>query len=335
MGLRNLRPRRRCRTPTRQLVRTLLAPRSSPLYTGPMPTTWAYLNGRWIPDTDLTIGVNDIGFLVGATVTERLRTFRGQVFRLEEHLGRLRNSLSIVGLPVDEITTQVGRAIAEFVARNEGLLPADDDWSISAFATPGTSAAGPPTVCVHGSPLPFSRWASQFEDGVSVAISDVRQIPPQSLPPELKCRSRMHYYLADRHAGEAHPGARAILLDEEGFVAEATTANILIWREGEGLVSPPPKHILFGVSLGVVQELASQLSIPFVERPLSVAELQSADEAMLTSTSICLQPVIECDGRPIGTGQPGQNYRRLLAAWSDLVATDIAEQARRVAARRE
>ncbi len=299
-----------------------------------MPTTWAYLNGRWIPDTELSIGVDDLGFLVGATVTERLRTFRGQVFRLNEHLSRLRNSLEIVGLPAEEITAEIGGAITEFIERNRPLLTADDDWSISAFATPGTSSAGPPTVCVHGYPLPFARWASQFEDGVRVVISEVRQIPSQSLPPELKCRSRMHYYLADKRAAAAQPGARAILLDEEGFVAEATTANVLIWREAEGLVSPPPRHILFGVSLRVVQELATKLEVPFVKRPLSVEDLRSADEAMLTSTSVCLLPVIECDGRPIGTGRPGPNYRRLLAAWSELVDTDIAEQARRVAARR-
>jgi branched-subunit amino acid aminotransferase/4-amino-4-deoxychorismate lyase len=299
-----------------------------------MATTWAYLNGRWVPDAELSIGVDDMGFLLGATVTERLRTFRGEVFRLDEHLRRLRHSLEIVGLRADDTTEKVGSAIVEFVERNRALIAADDDWSILAFATPGTSAAGPPTVCVHGYPLPFSRWMSQYEDGVRVAISDVRQIPPQSLPPELKCRSRMHYYLADHRAALAQPGARAILLDEDGFVAEATTANVLAYRHGEGLVSPPPEHILFGVSLGVVQELAATLDVPFVKRPLAVDELRSADEVMLTSTSVCLLPVTECDGRPIGDGHPGPRYRKLLAAWGELVGTDIAEQARRIAALR-
>jgi branched-subunit amino acid aminotransferase/4-amino-4-deoxychorismate lyase len=298
-----------------------------------MATTWAYLNGRWAPGSELSIGVDDLGFLLGATVTERLRTFRGRVFRLDEHLSRLRHSLAIVGLPADEIAGQVGEAIGEFVTRNSGLIAADDDWSILAFATPGASSVGPPTVCVHGYPLPFSRWASQYEDGVRVVISDVRQIPPQTLPPELKCRSRMHYYLADQRAAAAQPGARAILLDEDGFVAEATTANVLVYRAGEGLVSPPTEHILFGVSLGVVQELAAKMDVPFIQRPLSIGELRAAKEVMLTSTSVCLLPVVECDGRPIGDGRPGAHYRRLLAAWTDLVGTDIAAQARRFAER--
>jgi branched-subunit amino acid aminotransferase/4-amino-4-deoxychorismate lyase len=123
------------------------------------------------------------------------------------------------------------------------------------------------------------------------------------------------------------------LLDEDGNVAEATTANVLIYREGEGLVSPPSEHILAGVSLGVVHELTGKLGVPFVTRPLSVEEFCSADEAMLTSTSVCLLPIVECDAKPLGGGRVGPTYNRLLRGWSDLVGVDIAEQARRGAAR--
>jgi branched-chain amino acid aminotransferase len=300
-----------------------------------MQTTWAYFNGSWIPDSELRIGVDDAGFLLGATVTERLRTFRGQVFRADEHLRRLRHSLEIVDLRPEEITAQIAAAIQDFVVRNNSRLSPEDDWSIVAFATPGVSGENSPTVCVHGYPLPYKRWASQYEEGVRVAISDVRQIPPQSLPPELKCRSRMHFYLADHRAALAQSGARAVLLDEDGFIAEATTANVFVFREGEGLVSPPPKHILWGVSLGVVQELAAKLNIPFVTRPLAVDDLRSATEAMLTSTSVCVLPLVECEGRPIGDGRPGPVFRKLLAAWSELVGVEISEQARRGAARRQ
>jgi len=299
-----------------------------------MDTPWADLNGRWIPGAELSLAVDDVGFLLGATVTERLRTFRGQVFRRDEHLARLRHSLEIVGLDAAGITAQVAEAVSEFIERNRSQLPADDDWSILAFATPGISGRGRPTVCVHGHPLQFQLWAPRYEAGLPVVISDVRQIPPQCLPPELKCRSRMHFYLADRQAVAARPGARAILLDEDGFVAEATTANVLIHRAGEGLVSPPKEHVLFGVSLGVVQELATRLDVPFTTRRLTVEEFRSADEVMLTSTSVCLLPIVECDGQPTGTGQPGPIYRRLLTAWSELVRVDIAAQARQCASRR-
>jgi branched-subunit amino acid aminotransferase/4-amino-4-deoxychorismate lyase len=298
-----------------------------------MEITWAYLNGEWVCNTELHVAVDDVGFLLGATVTERLRTFDGHVFRLDEHLRRLRRSLEIVGLDAESITSSVEGAITEFLKRNRGKIAVEDDWSIVAFVTPGVSGSGRPTVCVHGHPLPFHLWAAQFDAGVHVVVSDTRQVPTSCWPAELKCRSRMHYYLADRAAAAQRPGARAILLDQDGFVAEASTANVLLYRDGEGLVSPPHDHILAGVSLGVVRELAGQIGVPFITRPLSVAELHAADEAMLTSTSICVLPIVECDGRAVGNGNPGPIYRRLLTAWSELVGLDVAEQARRLANR--
>jgi branched-subunit amino acid aminotransferase/4-amino-4-deoxychorismate lyase len=299
-----------------------------------MESLWAYWNRRWTDANDVCVAVDDVGFLQGATVTERFRTFRGQVFRLDEHLERLRHSLEIVGLPVDDIAGQIAQAVPEFVERNRSRLESDDDWSIAAFATPGVVGTGQPTVCVHGNPLPFHLWASHYSTGLSVVVSDIRQIPPACLPPQLKCRSRMHFYLADRRAAATQPGARAILLDENGYVAEATTANVLIFRDREGLVSPPHDHILFGVSLGVVQELAARLHIPFVTRNVTVEEFRSADEAMLTSTSVCLLPIVQCDAQTYGDGRPGPIYRRLLAAWNDLAGIDIADQARRYSSRR-
>lgn len=298
-----------------------------------MSTVSAYLNGAWVPSSELRIGVDDAGFLMGATVTERLRTFRGQVFRLDEHMQRLRSSLKIIGLDSDQITKEISQAVLEFVRRNESLIDPEDDWSVVAFATPGAGGGRQPTVCVHGHPLPFKSWASQFETGVSVVVSSIRQVPTNCWPAELKCRSRMHYYLADREAAAQRPGARAIVLDQDGYVAEATTANVIVYREGEGLVSPSAENILVGVSLAVVEELAAKLKIPFAMRQMTVDELRSCDEAMLASTSICALPIIECDDRAIGSGKPGPIYRRLLAAWNELVGVDIAAQARRFASR--
>lgn len=298
-----------------------------------MPTLCAYSDGRWIDRADLRVAVDDIGFLLGATVAERLRTFNGRVFRLDEHMRRLHRSLEIIGLAADPLVDEVGRAIPEFVSRNNQFLAADDDWSIVAFVTPGVSGSNRPTVCVHGHPLPFHEWAPLFDTGLSVVVSSVRQVPPNCWPPELKCRSRMHYYLADREAAARQPGARAVLLDEDGYVAEASTANVLIYLHQEGIISPPREHILAGVSLGVVEELAAKLDVPFVVRPLTVDEFRTADEALLTSTSVCLLPIVACDGTPIGGGIQGPIFRRLLAAWSELVGIDVAAQARHFASR--
>lgn len=293
----------------------------------------AYFNGQWINEAELAIGVDDIGFLLGATVAERLRTFRGQVYRLEEHMLRMSGSLAFVGLDANKLIAELAKVVPEFVERNQSQMAMDDDGTIIAFVTPGKAGSGEPTVCVHGLPLQFHLWAEQYERGVKTIISDVCQVPPDCWPPALKCRSRMHYYLADTQAAKKESGARAILLDENGYVAEASTANVVVYRTAEGLVSPPEEHILFGVSLGVVQELATVLDVPFIKRHVTVAELLAADEVFLAGTSICLLPIVRCNGQPIGGGVPGAMFGRMLGAWSETVGLDIAAQAKRFSSR--
>jgi len=298
----------------------------------PRPTRQAYLNGHWIDDQQLSIPVNDLGFLMGVTVTERLRTFGGRVFRQAEHFQRMRQSLAIVGLDAGSAVQELDAATHEFVGRNASLLADGDDWSIAAFVTPG-DGSGRPTTCVHGAPLPFADWAHQFQQGVSLYTSDHRQTPASCWPPQLKCRSRMHYYLADQQAQSREAGARALLLDQEGFVGEASTANLVIFNQDQGVVSPRWEKVLPGVSVAVVGELCAAMGIGFQQRDLTIEEFRAADEAWLCSTSICLLPVVRCDGQKIGQGKPGARFAGILNAWNELVGIDIAAQARAMSRR--
>jgi branched-subunit amino acid aminotransferase/4-amino-4-deoxychorismate lyase len=294
----------------------------------------AYLNGKWIDARELSISVSDLGFTLGATVVERLRTFAGKPFRVEQHLERLRHSLRIMHWNAAELTSEIAAAIEEFIDRNAALIAPGDDWTLTVFITPGdTSGAASPTVCVHGGPLPFAGWAHKYQTGVDICITDVRQVPVNCWPPELKCRSRMHYYLADQEADHKCPGARAVLLDQRGFVGEASTANIVAFFKDRGLVTPKLEGVLPGISQQMLFELAGELGIPHAEANITPAELAAANEAFITSTSICLQAVVHQDGNPIGDGRPGPIFRKLLAAWSDAVGIDIAAQARRFANR--
>jgi len=293
----------------------------------------AYLNGRFIPASELTIAPTDAGFVLGATVAEQLRTFGGKVFRLEDHLARLEHSLAIVEVDPGLARSQWAEAALELVRRNHRLLPPGDDLGLSIVVTPGAypaySAPGPsrPLVCMHTYALPFWLWAEKYHKGQALVTTDFRQVPPQSWPASLKCRSRMHYYLADRQAARIDPGARALLLDPEGRVSEASTANVMIYRAGEGLLSPPPERVLQGISMAEVCELAERLEIPTGHRDLSIDDVAAADEVLLTSTPLCLLPVTRLNRRPIAGGAPGPVYRRLLAAWSRLVGLDIVAQA--------
>lgn len=295
----------------------------------------AYINGEWTPGDGLRLPVDDLGFVLGTTIVERMRTFQGRVFRQRDHLQRLHRSLEVVGWDAPRLVAEVGGALDEFLKRNAGLISPDDDWSLTVFVTPGqTPDAAQPTVCVFGFPLPFADWSHKFDTGVELVIVDVRQVPDNCWPSELKCRSRLHYYLADRQAAARSPGARALLLDQDGFVGEATTANVIAHFPDRGLVTPPREKVLPGVSQRVLFELADRLDISHAEEDLTPADLAAADELFLTSTSVCVLPVVRLDGRPVGQGTPGPVYCRLLAAWGEHAGVDIAAQAARFSRRR-
>ena len=305
-----------------------------------MPDPVAYLNGEFIPARQLALPVFDAGFVLGVTVAEQIRTFRGELFRLDQHLQRLARSLEIVSIDPGFHRDELARAAQELAARNHACGASDDDLGLSMFVTPGpyatmASAGGRhgPTVCMHTYPLPFALWAHLYEQGQALRITDVRQVPSNCWPAELKCRSRMHYYLADLQARQRESGSRALLLDQHGSVLEASTANILAYRRDEGLISPPAEKILPGISVGVIQDLCGQLGVPLVHRDLTPEDLHTAEEVLLTSTSPCVWPVLRLDGQTICGGRPGEIGRRLRRAWSEMVGVDIAAQALRFADR--
>jgi branched-chain amino acid aminotransferase len=306
----------------------------------PSPEPLAFLNGRRVPLSQATVGLFDIGFLQGVTVAEQLRTFGGQLFRLDLHLSRLAHSLELIGLDAGISLTELSRISTELVDENRKLIEPADDLGVTIFITPGNSSTyavvapySGPTVCVHTQPLTFSAWANKYTTGDSLVVTDVRHVPAECWPPELKCRSRMHYYLADKQAREREAGARALLLDERGLVTEASTANIVAYYADRGLISPPQEHILPGVSVAVLEELAGQLGIAFSHAELTMSDVAQADEVLLCSTSPCVWSVTRLNGQAIANGKPGPIGQRLLGAWSAMVGVDIAAQARKFANR--
>ena len=141
----------------------------------------------------------------------------------------------------------------------------------------------------------------------------------------MKCRSRMHYYLAEREVHERDAEAWALLLDLAGNVTETNSGNFLMVERGV-LVSPPTEYTRAGVSRALVLELAEVLGIPFLARDIPLAEAMQADEAFLSSTSYCLMPVTKINDVLLGDGRPGPIYRALLTAWSQRVGVDIERQ---------
>lgn len=301
----------------------------------------AYLNGQMLPASQARLPVFDAGVALGATVTEMTRTFRGEPFRLEDHLDRLFRSIRYARFGVNLTKDELAAISREVVTHNAGLLDKRHDQGLIQFITAGEVAAyagflpqearrgSPswtgPTVCVHTFPLHWNLWATKLQNGAHLVTPSVRQVSPQCIDPKIKCRSRMHYYLADQEARLVDPDASALLLDVDGNIAETSSANFLIVEQGT-IVSPTTRNTLPGISRATVIELAAKLRIPFAERDLQLYHAINADEAFLTSTPYCLMPVTKINGLLIGDGRPGPVFRRLLDAWSDLVGLDIARQ---------
>jgi branched-subunit amino acid aminotransferase/4-amino-4-deoxychorismate lyase len=300
----------------------------------------AFLNGQFVRAATVAVSPVDSGYVLGAGVAEQLRTFGGKLFRWDDHLTRLEGSLAVVGVDPGMDRRRFTDVAEELLAQNHRLLADGDDLGLSIVVTPGIypayaeeeSPTGP-TVCVHTYALPFRFWASKYRTGQALVLTSIMQVPGRCWPADLKCRSRMHYYLADREAAKRDPGARAVLLDEDGHVTEASTANVLIYSEEEGLLTPPAGTVLPGISASVALRLAAEAGIPTGTRPMVPADLAAAGEVLLTSTPWCLMPVTRFEGRPVGQGEPGPVFRKLLAGWSRLAGVDIAAQAERFAVR--
>jgi len=291
----------------------------------------AYLNGQFLPYSQASLSLHDAGFVYGATVTDRLRTFCQRFFLLEEHLRRFRDSCELVAIPVQQAAPNLESIASELLERNRRLLGTDGELAVVMFATPGLLGAlaghaenGPPTFGMHAFPLAFARFRKMFDEGARLVLSE-RAIPSSCIDPHIKHRSRLPWWLAER---EAPVGAAPLLVTPgpRHLVRETPAANFLAVCDGT-VISPPRAAILNGIGLSVVESLCGTLSIPFAERELTAAELvASPSECLLTNSSFCLAGVSELASTRLPW--PGPVWRQLLAAWSDLVSVDIARQIR-------
>jgi branched-chain amino acid aminotransferase len=295
----------------------------------------AYLNGQFVPQSEAKLPVFDAGIVLGATVTEMIRTFGHRPFKLEEHVARLYRSTKYARFDTELTQEEMTSVTLEVLEHNAALLPEGKELGVIQFVTAGTfsiyagSAAGGekmvPTVCVHTFPLPLYLWAKSFDTGLHAVTPSNRHVPPQCIDPKMKYRSRLHYWLAEQEAKTVDPDAATLLLDLDGNVTEFSGGNILIVKDGS-IISPTTRNILPGISRQTVIELAGELGIPFFERDFQTYDVCNADEAFETTTPFCLMPVTKINNIPIGNGMPGPVGFRLLEAWGAKVGVDIVEQ---------
>jgi branched-chain amino acid aminotransferase len=291
-----------------------------------MSAPLAYWNGTFRPQSEVTIPLHDAGFVYGATVTDLCRTFHHKLFRWGDHLRRFRRSCELAQVPLRASDADLMHVAHHLAEHNAALLAPGEDLALVFLATPGVigfylgepggPGDGEPHLILHTFPLPVARYARLYREGAVLVTPAVRHMPEACVPRQVKHRSRLVWWLAEREAKRAHEHANALLLDADGCITETASANFLLVRAGEAL-SPPRSRILHGVSLDIVQELCQHDGIPFREAELRTSDVDQADEAFLTCTSFCMAPVRRVNEREFPC--PGPVYRRLAAAWQHQV----------------
>jgi branched-subunit amino acid aminotransferase/4-amino-4-deoxychorismate lyase len=233
---------------------------------------------------------------------------------------------------------QITAAAEELVTHNARLLPLGGELQLVTFATPGPlgnyvgdSANGPPTLGLVTYALPFARYRPFFAEGVTLAVTGKHPTDSTLLPPTVKHRSRMAWHIADYRARERTGNRAALgvpLCARSGSLTETSIGHFLIVIDGT-VTTPPREMFLDGISLRVTEELCRAASIPFAEAQLPPSQRLQGAEAMLTGTAFCLAGVKELRtdiGNSIRFAWPGPVFRRLIAAWSDLVGMDVEGQ---------
>jgi branched-chain amino acid aminotransferase len=256
----------------------------------------------------------------GDAVWEGLRLYRGRIFRLEQHLARLRRSARALGfeqIPSDaEITAEIRRTLAaNGMTDNVHIrLTLTRGVKITSGMDPRLNQSGLTLIV-----LPEFKPPVYDASGIRLITASVRRTGPDSLDPKIHHNNLLTSILAKIEANVA--GADdALMLDQRGFVAETNATHIFLVSDGT-LGTSTTAACPEGITRQAVLDLAAQAGLPCVIGDYSLTQIYGATEVFVTGTMGGLTPVLAVDGRPIGEGKPGPVTLRLIDLFAELTAS--------------
>jgi branched-chain amino acid aminotransferase len=281
-----------------------------------------YLDGKLVDQDEAKVSVFDHGLLYGDGVFEGIRSYKGLIFKLREHLDRLFESARTLMLSVPLSKEGLEKAIIQTLQANRL-----SDAYIRLVVTRGYGDLGlDPRKC----PTPslfiitdkIALYPKEFyEKGLVLAAVPTVRNHPEALNPRLKTLNYLNNILAKIEATNAGVD-EAILLNAHGYVTECTGENIFYVKEGAVVTPPPYVGILEGITRNVVMRLAGELGFQVLEEPFTRHDLYTADEVFLTGTAAEIAPVSKIDNRVIGSGRPGKTTLRLMEAFHKLTPVE-------------
>jgi len=278
-----------------------------------------YISGKLYEKADAKISVFDHGLLYGDGVFEGIRAYSGRVFRLKEHVDRLYASARTIHLQIPMPKEEMARAITETLEANKLT-----DAYIRVVVTRGAGSLGldprkttDPQIIIITDLI--SLYPEElYEHGLKIITAATIRSHPNTVNPRVKSLNYLNNIMA-KIEGTNAGCLEALMLNHKGEVAECTGDNIFLIRSGEIHTPSIDSGILEGITRDAVIELAREAGYQVVERTMDRYDVYTADECFLTGTAAELIPVVECDGRPIGAGEPGPITRDLLQRFRKLV----------------
>jgi branched-chain amino acid aminotransferase len=273
--------------------------------------TKIYINGKLYDKADAKVSVYDHGLLYGDGVFEGIRVYNGKVFRLREHVDRLYESARHIQLEIPISREKMAEAINSTVLAN-----GRQDGYIRALVTRGAGTLGldprktsdPQVIIIVEDIALYPR--ELYDRGLDIITAGTIRNHPDALNPRIKSLNYLNNIIAKMEA--IHAGClEALMLNHKGEVSECTGDNIFIINRGTLKTPPLDAGILEGVTRNAVLELARAAQIPAQEVALTRHDIYTADECFLSGTAAEVIPVVKCDGRLIGNGQPGPLTKQL------------------------
>ena len=294
----------------------------------------AYINGDMVPEDQAKISIFDSAVLVGDSVMEVARTFHRKLFRWPLHRNRFLRSIKAARMHFAMSAEELDRVTLEFLEANLPTLEEGDEAAVGHMLSRGTMGNFlPPTnstfvMYISSLSKAMKGKAHFYRTGRHVVTPLTRHMHPLTVDPKIKYRSRLHFSLADAEARLVDPEAIPLMLDHAGNLAEGTGWNFFLVRDGE-LHTPTLRNILTGVSRTTTIELAQTMGIRVNERDLQPFDAQTADEAFLTATSLCMMPVTRFNGQPLADGNPGPLTHKLMDRWKEHLDFDFVAHVQR------
>ena len=263
---------------------------------------WTYLNGAFFLESEALIPATDSGLLHANGVFETFHARRGHVYRLTDHVARMRSGAAVLGITLPEDLDHLPEIVREITSRSD--LP---DTRVRFTLTAGPPD-GTPSFFVQAGPS-TDYPEEMYARGATAVITPVRRNETSPLS-RIKSLNYLDNLLARREA-QRIGALDALLLNTRGTIAEGAASNVFIVRRGAILTPPVEDGALLGVTRAAVIELARTNGINAEEAPLSREDLFGADEAFLTNAVMGVMPLASVDGTAIGSGKPGPVTERI------------------------